>query len=319
MQAANATGGLAPRRGDAPDAETRQVAPRHRPVGRVPVRAWRQLRDSAKGISKQDIRRLARRGGVKRIGSDRYGVDIYTETRAALKVFLQRVLEKSILYTTYSRRKTVTSMDIVMGLKQNGITLYGHGCFPQHAERPKPKVASSSPPQQTIPPPPAAQPPPASSGTTPPGSCCPQGHALIHARAAEDGLRCDECHGAVTRGDLLHSCAACDFDRCGACNDRGAGATGRGGRSEEVAAEASRAAPPRPGPARVALVRAALRVCFGSHDDSCCMATLMQQLPRSRPAPAPPFEEDEVRRALRQLESENFVMYRAAQAQIHLI
>ena len=80
------------------DAETRQVAPRHRPIGRVPVRAWRQLRDSSQGITKQAIRRLARRGGVKRMGSDQSG-DIYTETRGALKVFLSRVLDKAILYT----------------------------------------------------------------------------------------------------------------------------------------------------------------------------------------------------------------------------
>ena len=84
--------------GAANDAETRQVGPRHRPIGRVPVRGWRQLRDSSQGITKQAIRRLARRGGVKRMGSDQSG-DIYTETRGALKVFLNRVLDKAILYS----------------------------------------------------------------------------------------------------------------------------------------------------------------------------------------------------------------------------
>ena len=84
------------------DAETRQVGPRHRPVGRVPVRAWRSLRDSSQGITKQAIRRLARRGGVKRMGSDQSG-DIYTEARGALKVFLIRVLDKAIQYTGHAR------------------------------------------------------------------------------------------------------------------------------------------------------------------------------------------------------------------------
>ena len=84
------------------DAETRQVGPRHRPVGRVPVRAWRSLRDSSQGITKQAIRRLARRGGVKRMGSDQSG-DIYTEARGALKVFLSRVLDKAIQYTGHAR------------------------------------------------------------------------------------------------------------------------------------------------------------------------------------------------------------------------
>ena len=84
------------------DAETRQVGPRHRPVGRVPVRAWRSLRDSSQGITKQAIRRLARRGGVKRMGSDQSG-DIYTEARGALKVFLSGVLDKAIQYTGHAR------------------------------------------------------------------------------------------------------------------------------------------------------------------------------------------------------------------------
>ena len=90
------------RQTNADDAETRQVGPRHRPVGRVPVRAWRSLRDSSQGITKQAIRRLARRGGVKRMGSDQSG-DIYTEARGALKVFLSRVLDKAIQYTGHAR------------------------------------------------------------------------------------------------------------------------------------------------------------------------------------------------------------------------
>ena len=90
------------RQTNADDAETRQVGPRHRPVGRVPVRVWRSLRDSSQGITKQAIRRLARRGGVKRMGSDQSG-DIYTEARGALKVFLIRVLDKAIQYTGHAR------------------------------------------------------------------------------------------------------------------------------------------------------------------------------------------------------------------------
>ncbi|KAB5572040.1 hypothetical protein GE09DRAFT_1216640 [Coniochaeta sp. 2T2.1] len=43
--------------------------------------------DTIKGISKPDIRRLARRGGVKRISGM-----IYEDTRAVLKQFLENVL-----------------------------------------------------------------------------------------------------------------------------------------------------------------------------------------------------------------------------------
>ncbi|XP_021712205.1 histone H4 [Aedes aegypti] len=63
------------------------------------------LRDNIQGITKPAIRRLARRGGVKRISS---GL-IYEETRGVLK------------------RKTVTAMDVVYALKRQGRTLYGFG------------------------------------------------------------------------------------------------------------------------------------------------------------------------------------------------
>ena len=45
------------------------------------------LRDNIQGITKPAIRRLARRGGVKRIS----GL-IYEETRGVLKVFLENVM-----------------------------------------------------------------------------------------------------------------------------------------------------------------------------------------------------------------------------------
>lgn len=63
------------------------------------------LRDNIQGITKPAIRRLARRGGVKRIS----GL-IYEETRGVLKVFLENVIRDSVTYTEHARRKTVTAM-----------------------------------------------------------------------------------------------------------------------------------------------------------------------------------------------------------------
>jgi histone H3/H4 len=71
---------------------------------------------------KPAIRRLARRGGVKRIS----GL-IYEETRGVLKVFLENVIRDSVTYTEHARRKTVTAMDVVYALKRQGRTLYGFG------------------------------------------------------------------------------------------------------------------------------------------------------------------------------------------------
>ena len=80
------------------------------------------LRDNIQGITKPAIRRLARRGGVKRIS----GL-IYEETRGVLKVFLESVIRDAVTYTEHARRKTVTAMDVVYALKRQGRTLYGFG------------------------------------------------------------------------------------------------------------------------------------------------------------------------------------------------
>ena len=80
------------------------------------------LRDNIQGITKPAIRRLARRGGVKRIS----GL-VYEETRGVLKMFLENVIRDAVTYTEHSKRKTVTAMDVVYALKRQGRTLYGFG------------------------------------------------------------------------------------------------------------------------------------------------------------------------------------------------
>ncbi|CAM6090689.1 unnamed protein product [Calypogeia fissa] len=88
------------------------TAKRHRKV----------LRDNIEGIRKPAIRRLARRGGVKRLS----GL-IYEETRGVLRVFLVNTVKDAVVYMEHSKRKTVTSMDVVYSLKRKGKTFYGFG------------------------------------------------------------------------------------------------------------------------------------------------------------------------------------------------
>ncbi|KAH0789470.1 histone H4-3 [Histomonas meleagridis] len=78
------------------------------------------MRENIQGITKPAIRRLARRGGVKRISGD-----IYEEIRGVLRHFLENVIRDSVTYTEHARRKTVTAMDVVYALKRQGRTLYG--------------------------------------------------------------------------------------------------------------------------------------------------------------------------------------------------
>ncbi|XP_059223270.1 histone H4 [Stomoxys calcitrans] len=84
------------------------------------------LRDNTQGITKPANRRLARRGGVKRISGW-----IYEETRVVLKVLLENVIRDAFTYTEHPKRKTVTAMDglwfEVYALKRQGRTLYGFG------------------------------------------------------------------------------------------------------------------------------------------------------------------------------------------------
>ncbi len=82
----------------------------------------KSLKETIMGITKPAIRRLARRGGVKRISSL-----IYQETRDVLRSFLENVIRDSVTYTEHAKRKTVTALDVVYALKRQGRTLYGFG------------------------------------------------------------------------------------------------------------------------------------------------------------------------------------------------
>jgi histone H4 len=90
--------------------------------GKKMARHRQVLRDNILGITKPAIRRLARRGGVKRIS----GL-IYEETRSALKLFLEDVVHDAVTMTEHAKRKTVTVQDVVFALKRQGRTLYGFG------------------------------------------------------------------------------------------------------------------------------------------------------------------------------------------------
>jgi histone H4 len=86
------------------------------------VRASARDRARQKGISDGDVRRLARRGGVKRIAGM-----VYPEVRSVLEIFIRQILRDTVTYTEFARRKTVLPVDVLYALKRNGRTLYGFG------------------------------------------------------------------------------------------------------------------------------------------------------------------------------------------------
>lgn len=73
-------------------------------------------------MSKASIRRLARRGGVRRIS---FGT--YDSAREAVKDFLTDLIRDSATYAEHARRKTVTAKDVCYALKRKGKKLYGFG------------------------------------------------------------------------------------------------------------------------------------------------------------------------------------------------
>ena len=77
------------------------------------------LRDNIQGITKGSIRRLARRGGVKRISAT-----IYDEIRGVIKTRLTQILEQTAMITEHRQRKTVTTMDIIFVLNRLGTPIY---------------------------------------------------------------------------------------------------------------------------------------------------------------------------------------------------
>lgn len=86
------------------------------------AKRFREVKPAAEGITKNSLRRLARRAGVKRMGEE-----ASTDARAALKDYLQLVMRDTVVYTEYAGRKTVTTGDVLHALKRNGQTLYGFG------------------------------------------------------------------------------------------------------------------------------------------------------------------------------------------------
>merc|ERR1711907_754343 len=74
----------------------------------TPVRHRKLLRDSIDGVTRPAIRRMARRGGVKRLASLSYKA-----VRSVLRQFLHRLLHDVVAYTGHGKRKTVLPQDVI--------------------------------------------------------------------------------------------------------------------------------------------------------------------------------------------------------------
>ena len=77
----------------------------------------RILRDNIYGITKPAIKRLGYKAGVKSMG----GL-MYAETRGVLRIWLEKLLRKSVDYAMFYRKKTINEGMISAALVDNGIS-----------------------------------------------------------------------------------------------------------------------------------------------------------------------------------------------------
>ena len=77
------------------------------------------MRDNISGITKPSIRKLARRGGVRRISAS-----IYPDVRGVIKWWLEDVLRDVAMIVDHADRKIVTTVDVVFALRRRGRTVY---------------------------------------------------------------------------------------------------------------------------------------------------------------------------------------------------
>jgi histone H4 len=91
-------------------------------LGKNPLRLAKMGKPAMQGVTKSAIRRLARRGGVRRMSTA-----VNETVRETLRAFLTQLIQDSIHYAEHARRKTVTAIDVVYAVKKSGRMLYGFG------------------------------------------------------------------------------------------------------------------------------------------------------------------------------------------------
>ena len=83
------------------------------------VGAKRHQRKPNRGITKPAIRRIARRSGVKRLS----GL-VYDEARDITREFVSKFLRDATMYANNSKRKTVTTPDLLRAFERQGRAIY---------------------------------------------------------------------------------------------------------------------------------------------------------------------------------------------------
>ena len=107
--------------GDAPAVVEKKVAKKMVGKSKVAKRhAQTEVKPGVEGITNPAIRRIARRGGVKRTS-----LDTFPESRKIVQEFLEQIVSNAVIVSRATGKKTVTVGDVQYALQRNGRTLYG--------------------------------------------------------------------------------------------------------------------------------------------------------------------------------------------------
>ena len=74
-----------------------------------------------KAFTSSAMRRIARRGGVKRLARL-----TYEEVRGVVHDFVKKLVSDAMVFTEHRRASTVVAMDVVHALKRQGRQIYGY-------------------------------------------------------------------------------------------------------------------------------------------------------------------------------------------------
>ena len=74
-----------------------------------------------KAFTSSAIRRIAHRGGVKRLARL-----TYEEVRGVVHDFVKKLVSDAMVFTEHRRASTVVAMDVVHALKRQGRQIYGY-------------------------------------------------------------------------------------------------------------------------------------------------------------------------------------------------
>mgnify|MGYP003572947348 CR=1 len=83
-------------------------------------RVKKALKSNSTSITNGSIKRLARRGGVKRIAGP-----VYAEVRDIIRSFVDGTVRDATAFAEHAGKKTVSLANILGALKRRGTTIYG--------------------------------------------------------------------------------------------------------------------------------------------------------------------------------------------------